>query len=264
MSPKGKTKELPDQVEAHINEMSDLILGKEKEPPTITSPEWNDYVLSHLIDEEWREDKNGKKNPTTDGLTRVAELLFGELNIIGKIVQSPSPENGMIATAECRIERHPHDIGQNFRAVVEMADATPENNATFPYCQYMTAMAGTRAQGRAIRKFLRLRKVVTAEEVGSEVPETEKKVVMTQVNILKNFGEKYNINIWAFVNKQLKEKYPNKVFNYLNEVPYDFMVDTVLDRIQVYQQKDKEGNMMVVPVELQGYDPNFIQERWKT
>lgn len=259
MSPKGKTKELPDQVETHINEMSDLILGKEKEPPTITSPEWNDYVLSHLIEEEWREDKSGKKNPTTDGLRRVADLLFGEVYIDTDTTQSPSAENGMVATARCIIETTEGKL----RHVKEVADATPEN-ADFPYSKYLTAIAGTRAEGRALRKFLRLRKVVTAEEVGSDVPETEKKAVITQVNVLKKMGEQYDINIWAFINKYLKEKWGNKVFNYINEVPYDFMLEPILSNIQKYQQKDKDGNMIQVPVELKGYDPNFIQERWKS
>ena len=260
MAPKGQVakqiaveENIPDNLEAHLDVKDPNIR------PAVTSPEWNDFVLSHLLEEEYAEDKNGKKHPTTDGLRRVAEELFGELFLDTDTTQSPSSENGMVATARCIIET----TEGNLRHVKEIADATPDNT-DFPFSKFLTAIAGTRAEGRALRKFLRLRKVVTAEEIGSTSVDTEKKAVLTQVNVLKKMGEQYDINIWAFINKYLKEKWGNKVFNYINEVPYDFMLEPILANIQKYQQEDKDGNMVQVPEELKGYDANFIQDRWKS
>lgn len=251
MSPKAKKEEVPDSIVAHVE--------SPKEKPTPTSPEWNDFVLSHLTDEEFSE-KDGKKYPTTDGLRRAAELLICELAISTRIVQAPSSENGMIAACECTVS---NGMFVGSKSVTEVADASPENT-DFPYSKFLTAIAGTRAEGRALRKFLRLRKVVTAEEVGSQSVDTTERMSPTQLNILKTLGERYNVNVWKFVTSLLAEKEPNKVYNYLNEVQKDFVIERILPELNKFQGKDKDGNMVQVGEEFKGYDSNFVVERWKS
>lgn len=276
MSPKLKKTEIlltdpPQVVEVDVpfvtmpKQLSDNIVAHVEEPktnPTPTSPEWNEFVLSHLTDEELSE-KDGKKHPTTDGLRRVAEVLFGDIQIIVTPHQSPSTENGMVATAVCLIETQKDAGWVGYRKIQEIADASPENT-DFPYSKFLTAIAGTRAEGRALRKFLRLRKVVTAEEVGSQSVDTTERMNPTQLNILKTLGERYNVNVWKFVTSLLAEKEPNKVYNYLNEVQKDFVIERILPELNKFQGKDKDGNMVQVPEDLKGYDSNFVVERWKS
>ena len=167
----------------------------------------------------------------------------------------------MVAACECIVSSNEQFNG--YKSVTEVADASPENT-DFPYSKFLTAIAGTRAEGRALRKFLRLRKVVTAEEVGSGAAPTAEGMKQNQAKMLATLGERFNLNIWKFVADLLKKSEPNKVYNYLNEISYDFTVGTILPEIQKFQQKDKEGNIIKVPEELMGYQNNLLEERWKS
>jgi hypothetical protein len=248
MSPRAKKEEVPDSIIAHVEEP--------KTNPTPTSPEWNEFVLSQLTEEEFSE-KDGKRYPTTDGLRRMVDVLCNEtVSIDTRIIQAPGNHNGMVAACECYVTA----LG---KVVREVADASPENT-DFPYSKFLTAIAGTRAEGRALRKFLRLRKVVTAEEVGSQSVDTTERMNPTQLNILKTLGERYNVNVWKFVTSLLAEREPNKVYNYLNEVQKDFVIERILPELNKFQGKDKDGNMVQVPEDLKGYDSNFVVERWKS
>lgn len=247
MSPKVK-KEVPDEVEAHV------ISSVEKPKPS--DPEWNSYVLSLLTEEELVEGKY----PTTDGLRRVAEILMGEMNIDVKTTQSPGSHNGMVATAECLIE-----LLTIPKYIREVADATPENTE-FPYSRHLTAVAGTRAEGRALRKFLRLRKIITAEEANTEGAQIDasQKMNQGQAKMIDFMAKKFNFDGWKLVNHLLAEREPNKKYNSLNEISYDFTVSTIMPECQKFQQKDKEGNLNQVPAEFEGYDSNLLNERWKS
>jgi hypothetical protein len=119
--------------------------------PLPTDPKWTDYVLGQFEDSEL---ENG--NPKVDGLRRVAEKLLGIFSIIPTVIQSPTLESGATVTVLLQFT--------DGRTVGGSADVSERNTAR-DYAVHSVATAETRAEGRALRKALRLTKVLAAEEL---------------------------------------------------------------------------------------------------
>ena len=215
---------------------------EEGEPhPNIYSPEWSDYVLSLLSDNDKFEG-----NPTCDGLRRIAEQLIGPItNKKTHIIQAPKDVDG-IATVSVSITFLVNDSQSLFnnRDVHSVSEDGSADcgiyNTESPYCSYQTATAETRAEARALRKILRLRKVVAAEEIApKEVLEKQKTKVESsdieieeliseeQVNILDIMCQRCNVNVIDLINVGKTkydsiEKVPSsvafKLIKYLNEI----------------------------------------------
>lgn len=122
--------------------------------PSITSPEWNDYVMSQFEENELIEGM-----PLAAGLRRIAELLCGRIVFSGPTqVFPPQNENSHgRATVVWKVE---FDNGMCFS---DVADCW-EGNTDDTFCAFAVATAATRAEARALRKALRIRSV-SAEEV---------------------------------------------------------------------------------------------------
>ncbi len=122
--------------------------------PSITSPEWNDYVMGHFSESELIDGM-----PLAAGLRRVSELLLGQIVSSGPVQVFPPKEDNAPgrATVVWRVE---FVNGMSFS---DVADCW-EGNTDDMFCAYAVATAATRAEARALRKALRLR-VVAAEEV---------------------------------------------------------------------------------------------------
>jgi hypothetical protein len=173
--------------------------------PAQTDAGWNDYVLSHFTDEE---KFNG--SPTVDGLRRITELLIGE--IIGQqtvVVQAPVGEDKR-ATVVHTITLRCGDTYKNFDGAADVY----WGNCDKPFHKYPVSTAETRAEGRALRRALKLRKIVAAEELSEAALQDDPKPVTTnveemitqnQINFLeimcKNDNRGLNINIKKLVNK---------------------------------------------------------------
>ena len=125
--------------------------------PAITAPEWNDYVLQMFTPEEMY-----NKMPLCNGLRRVAELLMGRIVFSGPVQVFP-PADGNSLGRSTVIWKIEFADGSVF---CDVADSW-EGNTDDTFVAYNTATAATRAEGRALRKALRLR-VVAAEEVTSK------------------------------------------------------------------------------------------------
>jgi len=122
--------------------------------PTPTSPEWNDYVLGLFDESELYEGR-----PLCAGLRRVAELLLGRI-ISSRPTQVFPPVSGdQIGRATVVWEV----VFQDGSLFSDVADCW-EGNTDDAFCVFNTATAATRAEGRALRKALRL-KTVAAEEM---------------------------------------------------------------------------------------------------
>jgi len=149
-------KNLFDNIELHSPENTDVSVKDvvTEDIPHITSIEWNDYVLSLFEENELIEGR-----PIAAGLRRVSELVLGKIIESGPVqVFPPKDDNGIgRATVVWKVE---FDDGTMFS---DVADCW-EGNTDDTYCAYAVATAATRAEGRALRKALRLR-TVTAEEV---------------------------------------------------------------------------------------------------
>jgi len=122
--------------------------------PSITDPEWNEYVMGLFTEKELYDG-----NPLVAGLRRVAELVIGQIVFSGptQVFPPQRDDHHGRATVVFSVEF------SNGMKYAEVADCW-EGNTDDMFCAYATATASTRAEGRALRKALRIR-AVAAEEM---------------------------------------------------------------------------------------------------
>lgn len=145
----GVALETPENVDTSVK---DVIVSDGPDP---TSPEWNDYVLG-LFDE--KELYDGR--PLCAGLRRVAELLLGRIMISRPTQVFPPDNSGDEVGRSTVIWEVVFQDGSLFSDVADSWLGNTDN----AFCPFNTATAATRAEGRALRKALRL-KTVAAEEM---------------------------------------------------------------------------------------------------
>ena len=216
-------------------------------PPSISDPEWSDYVLSKF---EYDEMVDG--NPTVDGLRRITELLLGQVNSSStEIVQVPTKENEGRATAI-------HTVSVimpngDMRTVSGSGDAW-HKNTDMPYSKFPVAMAETRAEGRALRRLLQLKKVVAAEELSQNATEETEDDYKTYVNdnqinfidiMCKSAGRGLDINVESLV----KTSYPH--YTGIRELTHS-QATKLIQELSHYQQ-----NMETIPDSIKGYNADW-------
>lgn len=172
--------------------------------PEIYDVEWTEYVLSQLTDDE-----KIKGNPTTDGLRRIFEKVLDcdILEATTDIVQTPEPNNEKRATAVHTITftlKNKTD-SNNMRSVSGAADVY-WGNCDKIFRNHPVAVAETRAEGRALRRALRLRKVIAAEEMVENIDDhpdhdSVNKITNNQINFIDVIGQRLNINISKLLEK---------------------------------------------------------------
>jgi hypothetical protein len=162
---------------------------------------WTDHVLGLLSDDE-----KIAGNPTTDGLRRIFEIVLNCRLLLStsSVVQSPSPDNEKRATVihslTYRLNPESDDpYGINTLTVDGSADVY-WGNCDKVYRNHPVAVAETRAEGRALRRALRLRKVVAAEEISSNIEddpngENVSKISVNQINFLDVLAQRLNVNV---------------------------------------------------------------------
>jgi hypothetical protein len=186
-------------------EKEPIVVEEEKIIPTIHDIEWTDYVLSFLTDDE-----KIMGNPTTDGLRRIFEKVM-DCQIIeseSKVVQCPSRENEMRATVQFALTFKPNVLNTTFidsRSVSGCADVY-WGNCDKVFRNHPVAVAETRAEGRALRRALRLRKVVAAEEIATEIEDhpdanTINKITNNQINFIDVLSQRLNIDVLKLLEK---------------------------------------------------------------
>lgn len=217
--------------------------------PDINSLEWNDYVLGLLSEEE-----KISGNPTTDGLRRIFEIAL-DCTIIdstSEVVQSPSPDNEKRATVVHSLnyilnnESLPAEL--RARAVNGAADVY-WGNCDKVYRNHPVAVAETRAEGRALRRGLKLRKVIAAEEVANEIEDDPdginvSKITNNQINFIDVLSKRLNIN----VNNMLTIK---NITESIYNVSHKDAVILIRD-LSKYQQ-----NLSDIPDNIIGYDSSW-------
>jgi|TARA_Y100000592_G_scaffold18705_3_gene28615 hypothetical protein len=221
--------------------------------PMPTDPKWNDYVLSLFEENELFD-----KMPLTNGLRRVAELLMGRIVFSGPSQVFP-PQSGNEIGRSTVIWKIQFEDGSTF---CDVADSW-EGNTDDMFCVYSTATAATRAEGRALRKALRLR-VVAAEEVtkkdtakiaqdiskkkGLDVSSSEYDSSGTMTGPQANFidGKSKQLNVDA--QKVLKE-----VANVVNiSKTTKKQASDVIEKLNEYQQKKD-----TIPTDFIGYNQDW-------
>ena len=165
--------------------------------PQPEDPGWNEYVFTHFEDEEIFDGR-----PTVDGLRRVCRKLLGPiLESVTTLKQTPSPQNEWSASVEHRLVVLIQNEETTYQKVIsDVADGN-KNNLDLMTVIHPSAAAGTRAEGRALRKMLGLRNIITAEEqaentVADVIEETVNGVIThSQKVIIQTMSKNLGIDI---------------------------------------------------------------------
>jgi hypothetical protein len=215
--------------------------------------EWNDYVLGLLSDDE----KIGA-NPTTDGLRRIFEIALNctVIQSTSDVVQSPDPSNEKRATVVHtlayvlnHLDGETTELNQH-RTVSGAADVY-WGNCDKIYRNHPVAVAETRAEGRALRRALKLRKVVAAEELATNIEDdptgdSVSRISNNQINFIDVMAKRLNINTLSLVNN----------LGFDNKNVRNLMHD---DAVAIIRELSKhQQNINEIPDSLLGYS-----ESWK-
>lgn len=220
-----------------------------KKIPKTNDIEWTDYVLNLLSDDE---KING--NPTTDGLRRIFEIALNctITESLSNVVQSPCPENEKRATVVHSLtyvlNEEANDSVIKNRSVSGAADVY-WGNCDKVYRNHPVAVAETRAEGRALRRGLKLRKVVAAEEIAKDIEDnpdhdTVTKITNNQLNFIDVLSKRLNVDCLKLI-KQLAPKAAN-VYN----IEYEDAVN-IVKQLTTFQQTNK------IPEDLLGYNSDW-------
>lgn len=218
--------------------------------PSINDLEWSDYVLGLLSEDE----KIGG-NPTTDGLRRIFETALSCTVITADtdVVQSPSPDNEKRATVTHRLtyvlndESVPKEL--KIRSVTGAADVY-WGNCDKIYRNHPVAVAETRAEGRALRRALRLRKVVAAEELTDTIEDNPdgfsvNKISNNQISFIDQMAKRLNINVVSLLASL------NIGAHNISEVSHEDAV-TMIRELSKHQQ-----NLDNIPNSIIGYEASW-------
>ena len=232
-------------------------VGGIEDRPSMFSDEWNDYVMAHFHSNELIDG-----NPICAGLRRVAEFLLGDIVESGPEQVFPatdglSPDR---ATVVFKVVFDWMNSGKH-RVFKEVADVWHGNTDDL-FCAHPVATASTRAEGRALRKALKLR-CLAAEELAKKdivniVQESLKKVPTSgeyeggnkissqQIQFIDNRCNQLDVDVISFINmgentygsiEQVTKESAKKMIKVLNN----------------YQ------NGSAIPESIQGYKVNWRQ-----
>jgi len=215
--------------------------------PKNSDLEWTDYVLSMLSDDE-----KIKGNPTTDGLRRIFEKVL-DCEVVGaetEIVQTPEPNNEKRATAIHTISYITKDSVVGIKKISGAADVY-WGNCDKIYRNHPVAVAETRAEGRALRRALKLRKVVAAEEIVDSIEDhpdqnSVNKITNNQINFIDVIGQRLNINITKLLEENSLDS--KNIYNISHQ-----------DAVGIIRNLSKfQQDMSLIPDSIMGYN-----QEWK-
>lgn len=213
---------------------------------------WTDYVLSLLSDDE-----KIAGNPTTDGLRRVFEIAMNcvVIDSSSTIVQTPDPHNEKRATVVHNISYvlkniDPDHEDLKYRSVSGSADVY-WGNCDKAFRNHPVAVAETRAEGRALRRGLKLRKVVAAEEIAAVLEDDPSgdnvsKISANQINFIDVLAQRLNIHVLKLINTldipfdtiyNIKHEDAIKIIRHLNVYQQD--TSSIEEGIMGYQSEWK-------------------------
>lgn len=210
---------------------------------TINDVEWTNYVLSLLDNSE----KSGGY-PTVNGLRRVANMIYEIVSSETKVIQAPNLENNCIATVQHDIEYIVSDIITKRYSGV--ADAYSGNTEP-PFSRHLSATAETRAEGRALRRLLRLN-TLTAEEMQEEsrvAIQSEVKTTDTQITGIDMVCKRLDVNVENLVKQLIKKKVKT-----IKQISHNEAL-SVIEQLNRYQTETDE-----IPEQIKSYDSEWQSE----
>lgn len=230
-----------------------------EQAPIMGSPEWNDYVLSLLDEDEFAEDvESGKKHPICHGLRRVAHKLLGHISGGVKEVIYPNSSDPRRVVVVYEIRVGSASEGIPFDSYVDVSDASLDNTDPF-FLNHAVATASTKAEARCLRKAL-LIKGLAADELKSSnrnelmglvVKEKtvgdyndDEEITSRQMNYMDTLASKADINVL----KLIEETFDGVTVDQLKK-GHGSELNKVLDNYR--------GNREEVPEHLLGYDKTW-------
>ena len=168
------------------------------------------------------------------------------------VVHTQEPSNGNRANLTHTLVYviNDPDIDEHFkvRTVNGSADVY-WGNCDKVYRNHPVAVGETRAEGRALRRGLKLRKVVAAEEIAKEVEDIDgnnvNKITDNQLNFIDVLSNRLDINIKSLVSNLKIEN--DNIFGLAHEEAV-----SIIRRLSELQQ-----NVNDIPESLMGYDSNW-------
>jgi hypothetical protein len=224
------------------NVVADVPTNPDDNTPLLTDVGWSDYVLSKFHEDELNQDGF----PAVDGLRRVAQLLIGEIVFSEPtVLQCPNPQNDGRAVVKFTVvfDTNPQ------KTFSDVADVYPGNTPKKEFSVHATATASTKAEGRALRKALNLRKVLAAEEVSDTPIEEPGKINSGQISFMNLMCERNNIDAMKLIGLSPKLKGVK-----LEDIPYAAAV-----KINAFLTECQNGKR-VIPEEIKGYKSNWRPE----
>ncbi|MAF25147.1 hypothetical protein CL634_06185 [bacterium] len=217
--------------------------------PSIGSSEWTNYVMSQFDKSELIDG-----NPICAGLRRVTELVLGDIIESGPVQVFPADDSNGPGRATVVFQVIIRCFDDVIRSYSEVADVWHGNTDDL-FCAHPVATASTRAEGRALRKALKLRVLAAEELAKKDIVEIVQQSIKSlnqmnsitnqQIQFVDNFCSRFDINVINFIN--------------MGEESYDTIFDISKDKaakmikfLNQYQKSDTE-----VPESIKGYDQNW-------
>ena len=231
-------------------------VGQAENRPSMFSDEWNEFVMAHFHKNELIDG-----NPICAGLRRVAEYLLGDIVESGPEQVFPATDGSGPdrATVVFKVVFDWMNSGQQ-RVFKEVADVWHGNTDDL-FCAHPVATASTRAEGRALRKALKLRCLAAEElakkDIVSIVQESVKKtptsgeyqadtnISSQQIQFIDNKCSTLVIDAFAFINMG------NSSFASVNEVTKD-SAKKMIKVLNNYQNNSGD-----IPDSIKGYKVNW-------
>jgi hypothetical protein len=212
-----------------------------------TDGDWNEYVISLLSSDELDDG-----SPTVAGLRRVVELLVGCIvSSTSHVYTCPTNDNRIAVvkhtiTLDC--EKSGYLGNKTFEGV---ADCTSRNTDA-PFNAYLVATADTRAEGRALRRALGLKKAV-AEELSDKANELsddtddDLKIKDVQLKTINTLCQRCNIDALAFIN--------SGEYTYIDvkSIKYN-TASNMIQQLNKYQQSPDK-----IPENLLGFKSDWLK-----
>jgi len=232
-----------DIVEEEVQDVTEAVAEQEIVPYS-TDPEWVNFLIGQLEDSELV-----KGAPTTDGLRRVTEKYFGEIISSESDIVSNNDGHYAIVRHTLMIKKHENDTTINVGACIDVNKV----NLPAPFNKHLIATACTRAEGKALRRALKIR-VHTAEELSNVHDEDDESDLANahandqQVMALTAMCKRQNIDLVKFVKSMTNNKKMKNIKQLQKKE-----ASVMLDKVSHYM---REG----VPEDLVGYQANWTEK----
>lgn len=219
---------------------------QEDDIPDMADPKWSDYVLL-----QFEEDEVIDGMVLTDGLRRVVNKILGPiLRSVPVRESAPNINNNYHAMVTWEVDiQFPDGSVRTFGDVADVSEC----NTNPEYAIHASATAATKAEGRALRKALQLKRIMAAEEVQTTAVNkiSTDKINAQQISFMNMVCERMNINLSKLL-KLSKQKYVKiEDVSYANAI----LINKYLSERQ--RGKDAKGNPVTIPDTIKGYDPNW-------